>query len=441
MIRLLTCCWLILGLVVTSFAQEDLSLEGCYALALENNFQIKIDEANIKLATHNDSWARTGKYPTIDLNGTFNVNLVTDNNPASFLRGTYFAGGIGPSVDLQWLVFGGGRVGILKEQLSTLTLQQIAAASINVQEILRQVTLSYHNVLLQQEQLAVLQEVFRLSQDRLEYEEARQEFGASSSFQLLQFEEAVIADSTNVIRQRQAWQTAKRNLFALLLVDLSSPYEFSDRLSVVPEELDRSSLQTALSEDNPTIRSLIVAHQLDEINARLEETNKKPSFAFGASIGWTENYFKFFADDPNTGDQFPGVFSNRLNLGANASIGWNLYDGGLIKENIESAKMQAEIGQLEILRAEADLVNQLDILVENYRDELVLLELSDDQIRVSQDNLSISEERFRLGQINSFDYRAVQNQYLNAAFNKVNAIYNLLTTKTEIDWLVGAFND
>ena len=422
-----------------SFGQEQLTLEQAISIGLENNFQIKVDQSLIRLAEHNDSWARTGKYPVIDLNGALNLNAITDNNPASFLQGTYFAGGIGPTVNLQWLIYGGGRIGILKDQLSTFTQQQIAASEITIQELLRQITLNYYNVLLQQEQLSVLQENLTLSQDRLAYERARQDFGVSSSLTLLQFEEATLTDSTNLIRQEQLWQTSKRNLYALLLLDLTSNYVFLERLSVVPEEIDRDALWNHLQQSNPTIRSLQVVHELDKINTQLEEINRKPSISLSTNLGWTENYFKFFADDPNTGNQFPGVFSNRLSVGANINFSWNIYDGGLRKENIEAARQQAQISQLQILQAEADLSNQLDILIENYDDQLVLLELSDQQIRVSEQNLNIAEERFRLGQINSFDYRAIQNQYLSAAFGKVNAIYNVLNTKTEIDWLVGNF--
>ncbi|MBX2817991.1 MAG: TolC family protein [Saprospiraceae bacterium] len=433
--------WLSLTLILNVGAQDVMTLEKCYAIALENSFQIKIDEASIRIAENNDSWALTGKYPTIDLNGSFNANLISDNNRASFLQGTYATAGVGPSLDFSWLVMDGGRVGILKEQLSKIAEQSIYAAQTNSQDLLRNVAEAYHLVLLEQERSTVLQQIFALSRDRLEYEKARREFGVSSSFQQLQFEEAVMTDSTNMVRQTQAEEAAKRNLNALLMIDLESDFAFLDRLSVSPERIDGEMLAATLRQDNPTLKTLLAARELSNINARTEELRRKPSIALGATLGWTENYFKFFGENPTTGDDIKGIFSNRFNIGVNANFNWNVYDGGASKRIIESARMEEELSELDLMQAEADLLNQLHIIIKNYEDQVDLLQLTDRQIAISRANLEIAEERFRLGQINSFDYRTVQNQYLNVALTKVDAIFAVIRTKINLDWLVGSFGD
>ncbi len=420
-------------------AQEDLTLEKAMSIALENSFQIKIDETNIRIAEVNNSWARAGRYPTLDLNGSFQLNFLNDNNPASFIKGASFSGGVGPSLDLQWLAYGGGRVEILKEQFEQLGMQQEVLRSTNVQSLIRSVVQAYDNVLLQKERIEVLHEIFRLSNDRLDYEEARKEFGAATTFSLLQFEDALLTDSINLVSQRQLFDVAKRNLYAILLLDQTSDYAFNDRLSVVPEEIDRDKLRDQLLGENATLKSLAVLSELDQINTKLAEAIRKPNLTLGANMGFTENYFKLFGDLPTTGEPLKGIFANRFNVGISANFNWNLYDGGVLGDDVQTARMQEEIAQLDNLQAEADLLNQLDILITNYDNQRELLELTNVQIQLAQRNLDISEERFRLGQINSFDYRTVQTQYLNSAFAKVNAISNLANTKTEIDWLVGVF--
>ncbi|MCK5258163.1 MAG: TolC family protein [Thermoplasmatales archaeon] len=52
-------------------------------------------------------------------------------------------------------------------------------------------------------------------------------------------------------------------------------------------------------------------------------------------------------------------------------------------------------------------------------------------------NLNIAKEKFDAGTINSFNYRDLQIVYLNAAFNKLEAVYNLLDTHTELMRLTG----
>ena len=51
----------------------------------------------------------------------------------------------------------------------------------------------------------------------------------------------------------------------------------------------------------------------------------------------------------------------------------------------------------------------------------------------AQMNLQISTDKYKAGAINSFNYRDVQLIYLNAAINKLTAIYNL--TSSHIDLL------
>jgi outer membrane protein TolC len=175
------------------------------------------------------------------------------------------------------------------------------------------------------------------------------------------------------------------------------------------------------------------------LNVGLAEAARKPTISLNGTIGFAENGFKFFADNPQTGEPFPFQLANRLSGNVNAVLNYNLYDGGIRKADIQNAKLEQEVNQLNILDAKAELNNQLDILIDNYKNQLALLDITDKQIQLAQRNLEITEARFKAGQITSIDFRTVQNQYLNAAFSKVGAIYSLLITKSEIDFLVGVF--
>ena len=52
-------------------------------------------------------------------------------------------------------------------------------------------------------------------------------------------------------------------------------------------------------------------------------------------------------------------------------------------------------------------------------------------------NLDISTEKFKNGIINSFNYRDIQILYMNTAFNELEAIYNLIQSKTDLLRLSG----
>ncbi len=430
---------LLLLMALPLIAQEEMTLERAISLALENNFQIKISETNIQVAENNNTWGRAGRYPIVNLSGSFNNTLINDNNPASFLNGTYTSSSLSPAIDAQWLVYNGGRVRIAKEQLGLALEQQRQLQSSSTQNVIRDVIKAYYDILLQKERLLVLEQQLQLSQDRMEYEQVKREFGTSNSFALVQFEQAISTDSTNLISQGHLVETNKRNLYNLLNQAVDQDFVFPERLEVSLEDIDPEKMKDLLLKENYTLQNLEVAQALAQVNTKLEESSRKPRVNIGGNLGFSEIYFKFFEDNPATGEPFEGQFSNRINLGLNATATWNLYDGGVSKSNVANAGLQEQVRRLDYEEAALLLNNQLDILLANYENLKEVLRMNETQIKLAERNLEMAEERLKAAQITSLDYRNLQNQLLNTQFAQVSAIYNLLISKTEIDWLIGAF--
>jgi len=419
--------------------QENLTLEQAISIGLENNYSIKIADVDIQIAENNDTWARAGKTPTVDLQGSFTNNLIKDNNPASFLQGTYYNGSLAATANANWVVYNGGRIKINKSQLALATDQERLIKETGIHDLLRTIYQQYYEVIFQKEQLIVFNQVLNLSKDRLKYELAKKEFGSSNSFNLVQFESAVMADSNNVVSQTQSVITAKRNIYNTLEILGVANYTFQERLSITPEVIDEEQLKTVMSEENYTLKSLEMINAVNQLNLELAKAAMRPTISLSGSVGFSQNGFKFFAENVQTGEPFPFQASNRLSGNFSAVISHNLFDGGVRKADIENAKLEQEVNQFNILDAKAELNNQLDILIDNYKNQLTLLDITDKQIQFAQRNLDISEARFKSGQITSIDFRNIQIQYQNAAFSRVGAIYSLLITKSEIDFLVGVF--
>ena len=166
-------------------AQEEMTLEKAIAIGLENNYGIKISDTNIAIAENNDSWAVAGSGITLDLNGSFTNNLINNQNPASFVQGTFYSGALGAALDANWVVLNGGRIGVTKEILEKAVDQQKLNKLVDIQDLLREIYQNYYEVIFQQAQGEVLMNVLATSRDRLAYEQTKKEFGSSNSFNLL----------------------------------------------------------------------------------------------------------------------------------------------------------------------------------------------------------------------------------------------------------------
>ena len=83
------------------------------------------------------------------------------------------------------------------------------------------------------------------------------------------------------------------------------------------------------------------------------------------------------------------------------------------------------------------LNTQLENTYATYLNQQQLVAVNEQLLANAARNIEIAEERFRGGLINSFDYRTIQVAYLNAAFARLNAIFNLKQTETELLRITG----
>jgi outer membrane protein TolC len=422
----------------TLAGQQPLTLQQAIADGLKNRHNIQISEKQIEIAEISNSWARAGKYPTISADVNMGNTVTQENNQASFLRGQFYVGSLTPSLNLNWTLYNGGLTGATKENLEVNVALQKQLATNTVQQTIQEIHQAYYSVLLQESRLNTLQQVKNLSKDRLDYEKTRKTFGVSNTFSLIQFEDGYLADSAAYVVQNNQVIVARRNLFQAMNVQVVGDYyELTDPLEIIASDMDRDELENQLLDNNPDLNILAINQRLAAINTKVEQSINKPVISFNSGLSGSYTAFKVFADDPSTGEPFATRTGDTYRLTANISATYNLWDGGLRKQNIENARLQQEIAALDILEASAALKTQLNILVDNYNNQLAQLNILDAQLSNATLNLEISEERLKSGQINSLDYRAVQNTYTNVAFSRINAIYNLLSIRADIAYLVG----
>ena len=87
---------------------------------------------------------------------------------------------------------------------------------------------------------------------------------------------------------------------------------------------------------------------------------------------------------------------------------------------------------------ECDNLNiQLEKLFDLYNVRKDLYNVAQENLEAANLNMQISRDKFRAGTINSFNYRDVQLIYLNASFNRLNTIYNLIDANTALMKITG----
>jgi outer membrane protein len=418
---------------------QPLSLSDAVEKALQNHLQIQIAEANVAIAANNNNWEAAGRFPTISLLVNGPNSYSDQTNPASFLQEfTSVSTGANGTLDATWVLFDGFKVRISKDQLELLEMQSQENAMLVLEGVMQDVILSYYLSLLAKDQLAVVEEVLALSADRVAYQKVRQEFGQASTFDILQSQDAYLTDSTNFLLQQENYRNALRNLNrAMGVTDLTQSYTLTDSLENTPAALRLEELKQRLISSNASLRNAWINQELSQVNTELAKSFRAPRISLSAGTTYNLGINRINAINPFTMQEFGTTTATTFNAYANITATYNIYTGSSRKRSIDNALVQEEITYLSVQDLQQDLLLQLESAYYTYQNQLQLVQLNQSLVENARQNLGIAAERLEGGQINSFDYRAVQLSFINANQALLNAVYNLKVTEVTLMRLTG----
>ena len=424
---------------VSIFGQPQLPLSKAVEIALENAYNLKIAQSNISITEKNNNWGEAGKMPTISSSINNNNTYSSIQNPTSFLNGAdVVSSNNSIALDLQWVLFDGGRVKTNKNKLAVLVDQSNADAQIIIDNIALQVSKAYYNVLVQQKRLEMFSELLKYSRDKISYIEARKEFGQALEFDLLQVKDAYLNDSIQYLLQQTNYNNAIQNLSLMMGLDASIPFNYKlvYGLNYLLPEYSYDKLLEALRNNNRQLRAEKVKIRLSELDIELQKANQYPRIVVGANISEQYVISRIEGKQPQIPNDWRG--GSTTNTGLNIGLNYTIYNGGKIKRAIEVSKIRKEISEFNLNDIERRLSQQLKISYNQFQNQSNVLTLSQEMLKNSTKNLSIAEERFKANTLNFFDFRSIQINYIRSINSVQDAFLN--AKNTEFDMLLQSGN-
>ncbi len=404
-------------------AQESLSLSVALEQAMANNYGIIISRAGTEIASINNEWGNAGRYPTIGFDAS-------DNNSYNLNGGTYsnrFSAGIG----LNWLLFDGFRVQFTKELLEGREALSQGQLAVMLENTIEDVILAYYNVLLQNEQLAVLGHVMQLSSDRYDYEKTKQQLGGSVTYNVLQAQNVYLNDKGNFLNQEVVARNAVRNLNFIMGIEPDRTWGFTEEFAADTSEYVLSDLMSRMKSSNQVLQNQYTNLLLNETQTDIQRSAYFPSLSLGAGMDLAQSWTGSGGDlSAGTGSFAPY---------GNLRLSYDIYAAGARRRSVEIARINEEIARVEIEEMEHALTNELFNLFDYYGVRVELLRVADENLAAAELNMSISEEKYRSGVINSFNYRDIQLIYLTASIRRLQAVFNLISSRTQLTRITGGF--
>lgn len=407
---------------------QNLRLEDALNKALQNNYGIIITKKSKEIAGLQNAWGNTGALPNIQFvsSGNISENFEDSDN--------YTTKQFNSSVEMNWTIFRGFSARILKNRLEELEKLSQGNVAVVVENTIYNVILVYYNILLANEQASIARNNMELSGDRYERGKHSQEIGAMDTYELLQAKNAYLKDSSDFLSAKAAYRNAVRELNYHMAEPLDMGYNFVSQFMPDTTDFEYTALRNQMLENNSTLKNQYMNLELARLDVKSSKSAYLPSISLTGSVGYQDQ-----EQDYETINQFNQ--GSGYNSFAGISLSYTIFDGNSRKRALDAARMEREISEVQTEEMEQDLKNQLAQEYELYRVRKQLLQVAKENLESAELNIELSREKFENGTINSFNFRDVQQIYMDAAYNYQNAVFNVIQSYHTLLRLTGGIID
>ncbi len=401
-------------------AQETLSIDKAINITLSNNYGIHIAEYTIEKAENNNHLLNKNLLPTLS-------STASASRSSSSLKGTYGTGdefelddietkNYSVGLKVSYTLFDGFQRWYTNKNLSvSLSLTKLDARKL-IENTLLQVYAGYYATSLLTDNVENQSQILAISKQRLERIKIRSEYGQVTELDILNAEVDVNNDSIQLLNLENQLANSKRDLNVRM--GRSVDHKFNTTRDVkFSESLNKDELlASALDANVEVLRSrkqLLIGQNTIQIN----KGSWLPKLSLNSNYNWS---LQDNGQNLNPGNQNQLQEQQNLGFSTALSLSWNIFDSGsslIRKQNSEIDVLISE-NNLELLQQELkrDIYNAWS----SYQNALFLLKVQSKNVDTNKNNFNRTEQKFKLGQLNSINFRQAQVNLINAqtAFNK-----------------------
>ena len=398
-------------------AQKLVSVSEAIELALENNYGIKIISNNKEIAKNNAGVLNSGYLPTVTSSSGATFNR--DNLEAEFANGESTAlngaksSRYNASINLNYTLFDGlGRYYDYKRLKETYKLSELQARE-TIENTIAQLYVVYYNVAQVTENVTVLEKTLTISKDRITRASYQFEYGQGTMLNVLNAQVDINNDSINLINAKQQLVNTKRDLNVVLGNVISSEFRVDTTIDF-KLDIDQNDLANKVKSNNVNLLQLDKNIMINTFIVKANKSGYLPSLGLTGSYGWNKgnnNAASFVAVSTNTG------------LSGGLSLSWNLFDGGATATRVTNAKIELENRSLEKESMVIDIERNFNNAWDDYQNKLTIFQVQENNIITSTNNFNRTQEKYKLGQATSIEFRQAQLNLINSELNRNQAKY------------------
>src|SRR5688500_6113586 len=428
-------------MMLNTHAQPLLTLDEAIAVALQNNYDIKLARNDSAIAALDYEYRNAVFLPRINASAAniWNVNNQKQEFSSGQVRqGNIATDNLSASINLDWTLFDGLRMFATRkkaEEYIRLGELEIKNQVINT---VADVINTYYNIVRQKQQLRAVEEQMSISQSRVDLSKRKLEIGVGAKHDVLQSQVDLNAQKAEQLKQLTLIEQLKELLNHLLFPSvpgqpappLLTEYDVSDSIPI-NFFITVDEIRESVDQRNPLLE--IALKNIDIANLTLQEIK-----AERYSIVEFNSAYNFSRTNNNLTLNPVLPFYNRnsgFNYGFTATIPILNY------RNTHRLIRQAElnIGFQRLLFENQRAILHLNVInaFNDYQLQIQSLQLEESNIDLAIENVDIILQTYRLGASTYLQLREAQKSLEDAYNRLIAARYNTKLAETELLRLKG----
>lgn len=400
---------LLFFLGVNSKAQENTwTLEQCIALGLENSFEVKIKQIEIKRTQKSHNSIANNLLPKIgfDANQSYNFGSTIDPSTNGRVSSNIQYDNFFLSARMNLIDFNA----LATSQLTKLDIERAKVEKeVLENEYKLQIAESFFTALYTQELVKIQESQIENAKSNLERIQKEENIGSKPKSDLYDMQLSVALEEKTILETKQLLQIQKKELFQLLNAGTIE----IDSLILIPYFSSNSNQNSTLF-SNPKVRLAQLVYELGQKRIKQQRGNNLPT------LNAFYNYSTFYYRPLNQPEIMVNNFSNQLSDNKNQQVGLQLnipiFSGFRNSRNTKAMQFQNEKEKIAINQEDVKLKQQIQLEEEKIK-QIELLDAKLIAIKeLTQKTFQTSQSKFEAGKIDVIVFSSVKNQLLQSEY-------------------------
>lgn len=428
-ISILSFASVVLASIGSAFGQQplQLTLDQALEIALSESNTIKIADMTIEKTGYAKKGSYASLYPNISASGSYQRTLLKQvmvmdmgGEPMEIKVGRDNNISAAASASMPLINASLWESLKLSGMDVEMAVEQARSSKIS---LIKQVKQSFYAVLLAEESLNVVTQVYENAQKNYEKTEQRAQVGKASEVERLRAQVNVMNAEPNVSSAENAVLLATWQLKAVMGIDLETDVEVVGKISDYTDNMLSPYVADEDLSGNSSLAQLELQGRMLESTIRMQKKQYIPTLA--ASINY--NYSAMGDDELRW---FPSST-------AALSLSVPIFDGFAKHNNIMQSKKTKDM--LDLQREDAE--RNLRIGIRNYNDQMALCiknyQAANATVEIAQKSYEITEKMYEVGKATLVELNDAQLALEQAQLTQAQAIYNFMVAKANLDEMLG----